>query len=358
MARTEPAVDRAALLKALQQEYGISPRELRFVPTYCYASCYALEGTSGERYFVKVYGDWAPPTFVASSLEFYLPLTHELHARGILPNIAHPIPTLGGRFCTSFGGFLLILFDFIDGTVVGHGNVTGEVLASLARMVGKLHRSAVQIELPRPLVERFDIVFDAELSRVLRELPQIAPDGRTAKRDLRDLLLRKRDQVWRYLGRLRELQARVKTADRPMVVCHTDLHGENLMMDEEGTLYILDWENAMVAPPEHDLFFFAGHDSFWEVFLPHYEREFGPARLDLDMLGFYYYRRGLEDISCWLARILDGRGSEAQDQSDLKETAECLKGLSLVEGTLAEIEQRQHSRSRSTVRRQQAPRSN
>jgi hypothetical protein len=307
-----------------------------------------FEAEQGGQYFLKLYGDSARPTFVASSLEFYLPLAHQLHTRGILPNIAHPVPTVDGRFFVPWGRNTLILFDFIEGPVVGHGRVIGEVLAKLAHMVGRLHRSGVQIQLARPLIESFDIVFEAELTKALQGLPGIPSDDRWGRVGLRDLLLPQRARLFRYLDRLRELQARVRAKGRPTVVCHTDLHGENLMRDSEGNLYILDWENAMIAPPEHDLFFFAGYDSFWDVFLPRYERETGPIHLDHDTLGFYYYRRGLEDLSCWLVRILEGSGSEEQDRSDLAEIAECVEGLYLVEGMLAGIKEkeRQHRGAR------------
>jgi thiamine kinase-like enzyme len=68
------------------------------------------------------------------------------------------------------------------------------------------------------------------------------------------------------IGKMLLIQVVQCLALRPILsgseVCHTDLHGENLMVDDRGNLYILDWETAMIAPPEHDLFFFAGYDSF------------------------------------------------------------------------------------------------
>jgi len=122
-----------------------------------------------------------------------------------------------------------------------------------------------------------------------------------------------------------------------MVVCHTDLHGGNLLVDSRGNLYILDWEGAMLAPPEQDLFFFAGQDTFWDLFWPNYQREFGPARLDVDMLAFYYYRRGLEDLADWLPRILYAGQGDEKDRETLYWTAETLKDLAHVETKLDKI---------------------
>src|SRR5919199_49554 len=39
----------------------------------------------------------------------------------------------------------------------------------------------------------------------------------------------------------------------PFVLCHTDIGPENLLIDEHEALWVLDWDDATVAPPEHDL---------------------------------------------------------------------------------------------------------
>ncbi|MGC9371564.1 MAG: phosphotransferase family protein, partial [Paracoccaceae bacterium] len=121
------------------------------------------------------------------------------------------------------------------------------------------------------------------------------------------------------------------------VICHTDLHGENLMRGVDGHLYILDWEGAMLSPPEQDLFFFVGDDTFVPFFLPAYEREVGPVTIDGDLIHFYYLRRGLEDLVDWIRRILSGEGGGERDASDLVEAADNLAGLAEAAPTVARL---------------------
>jgi hypothetical protein len=104
-------------------------------------------------------------------------------------------------------------------------------------------------------------------------------------------------------------------------------------------LYLLDWEGALLAPPEHDLFFFAWDDRFWEIVLPRYERAFQPVCLDGATFGFYFYRRNLEDLAEWVRRILYEGNGEAQDRADLQGIAEdCISGWPYLEKTIAGIE--------------------
>lgn len=106
-------------------------------------------------------------------------------------------------------------------------------------------------------------------------------------------------------------------------------------MISKGDLYIVDWEGAILAPPEHDLFFFLG-DRF-DLFLDNYESESGPVRLDSNIFGFYLYRRNLEDLVDWIIRILHENTNEEQDENDLEGIVDdCISGWPYLETTIKE----------------------
>jgi hypothetical protein len=336
--KVEPIVDKSTIIETLRRQYGLRIEHLDFLPHSWLCSCYVVRCADGARYFLKLYdvAGWAP--FVATDLDFYLPLTHDLHARGILPNIAYPIPTQDGRFRIHFGDYLPILFNFIEGRTLGYGALPDDVLAKLARLIGILHRDALGIAVEHPHIDRFDVVFESALLRSLEELEGLTAGARKGKQELRNLLLPRKNELLGLLDRLKELRELVKEAGKPPVVCHTDLHGGNLMVDKRGELYIVDWEGAIIAPPEHDLFAFAGDDRFWDLFLPNYEREFGPASLHPDVFGFYFYRRNLEDLADFVKRILYVNDDDAQDQSDLHWLMEgCVAGWPHLETTIKKI---------------------
>jgi hypothetical protein len=110
------------------------------------------------------------------------------------------------------------------------------------------------------------------------------------------------------------------------------------MTDNQGELYILDWENALIAPLEHDMIFFAGENSFFETFWPNYTRQFPAASIDLDLLRFYFYRRGLEDIADFILRILRRDGDFERDRQDIKWMLDCISGLKKIEDTIIKLE--------------------
>ena len=137
--------------------------------------------------------------------------------------------------------------------------------------------------------------------------------------DLRDLIaptVRELRGGIQRLGELREIARSRRTED---VLCHTDIWGSNLLLSDAGVLHVLDWGGAMIGPPEADLFMFAGTSFFpadrFGWFLDRYESSFRRVQLDADVLGFYLYRRNLEDLASFVDSVAEGN-NDAMDRPE------------------------------------------
>jgi Ser/Thr protein kinase RdoA (MazF antagonist) len=326
------------LSQAVRQHYGLVVSAPRFLSRGWGGDCYVAETRAGERYFLKLHDPTDILEMAASSRAFYLPLIHQLYTRGILRRIPHPLPTLKGDYSIRIAEVELVITNFIPGEVIGFGTLPESVLSELARRVGILHGCLDQLAFEHPFVERFEIIPEDELLVMFSEAASIPPEDSPGRSGLREMLLPEKRAVLTALERLQALQGYAEASDRVKVICHTDLHGANLILDDLGELYILDWENAMIAPPEHDMIFFAGEPNFWETFWPNYSRKFPHASLDLEMLRFYFHRRAFEDILGLAQRILQGEGSQERDLSDLGYLRDNLEGLGSIETTLSKLQ--------------------
>ncbi|MFC1715799.1 phosphotransferase [Candidatus Poribacteria bacterium] len=337
--KIELDIDKAALAERIHQEYGIQIESLTFVPKGEVAYGYIVHCATDDRYFLKLFSDSRLAQIGTRHTDLYLPLTWNLHSKGLLPNVPYPIKTRNGDLKTDFDDQPLILFNFIDGEVPGCDSpLSDDIVMKLARLVGILHRSTPEIGIDFTNVEYFDIPFEDDLLNGFDALEHITEGDNQGKRELRELLLPRKDEILGYLDRLKELQKMARAIGKEKVLCHTDLHGDNLIVDHQGNLHILDWEGAMLAPPEHDLFFFAWEDRFIDVFLTNYQHEFGPVSLDSNVFGFYYYRRNLEDLTDWIIRILYENTDEEQNRYDLDGIIEdCISGWPYLESTIKNV---------------------
>jgi thiamine kinase-like enzyme len=231
----------------------------------------------------------------------------------------------------------LVITNFIEAELVGFGELSETILGQLAEKVGILHNCRSQLEFEFPFIEQFQIDFEDALIRSFETLTTIQSTESVGKQLLRDTLLPAKTEVLSALEYLKGLQVKVRQINKTKVICHTDLHGGNLMLDEKGILYILDWENAMIAPPEHDLFVFVGQPSFWEIIWPRYNQYYPVASIDCDILSFYFYRRILEDVYGFVLRIMQDEGDEERDRKDIGWLQENLNGFGEVDKTVSSI---------------------
>jgi Ser/Thr protein kinase RdoA (MazF antagonist) len=336
--KNETFIDKEKLIRSIHQDYGLEIVNLEFLLRGFGGDCYRAVTRSGESYFLKLHDPVANQMLAASSRAFYLPLMHQLYTKTILPNIPHPLPTLDGNLSLKIEANELVITNFIEGELVGFGELPLSILAQLAEQVGILHRSRTQLEFEHPFSDQFDIVFEHDLLKSFNTLASLPETASPGQKLLRDTILPYEDQITAGLKRLKELHTYARSVNKPQVICHTDLHGSNLMTDNQGNLYILDWENALIAPLEHDMIFFAGEEGFFDVFWPTYTRKFPTASIDFDVLRFYFYRRSLEDIADFILRILRRDGSPDRDQQDIVWMLECLDDLGQIENTISTLE--------------------
>ena len=121
------------------------------------------------------------------------------------------------------------------------------------------------------------------------------------------------------------LGQRLRNSNVRMALCHTDLHGWNLMQSEQQ-LIVIDWEGLKVAPVEADLMFLIDKP-FFQEFLNIYQKTHHNFSINHDALQFYQGKRKLEDIWEFLEQLLWDEQNEEERVGTLNYLQEELKNL-------------------------------
>src|SRR2546430_1041159 len=250
--RHEPPIDRAALAEAVRAAYGLAPASLTFVPVGYAAACYDVRDDGGRRRFLKLWPATGAGRAAAGRLEETLPLLVALAGQGI--RVPAPLPTRQGELAASFAGQPFALFPFVVGRAPPPWSAWPPALrAELGRAVAAIHLATPTLASLLPARDRLETTFEAELRRGLAALERLERGARPGQRALRESVLPRAGEVLVQLDRLAALRAIVQRAGAPLVLCHTDIGGDNLRLDRAGRLTVLDWDEATLAPPEHDL---------------------------------------------------------------------------------------------------------
>ena len=89
----------------------------------------------------------------------------------------------------------------------------------------------------------------------------------------------------------------------PHVLCHADFHTWNVLVDDDASMWIVDWDEVVLAPKERDLMFVVGGIGRGLV-KPHETASFlvgyGETEIDAEALAYYRYAWALRDIEAYV----------------------------------------------------------
>ena len=135
-------------------------------------------------------------------------------------------------------------------------------------------------------------------TRALAEARALAEEWRAAA-----------DRISALLARADSLGRELLARNAPLVVCHGDPHLGNVLIGSGADVWLIDWDDALLAPPERDLLFVLGGVLADAPVSPEEQAWFfegyGPAQVDPTRLAYYRCTRALEDLAGPAEDILD-----------------------------------------------------
>jgi thiamine kinase-like enzyme len=200
-----------------------------------------------------------------------LPALKQLRNLGV-DYINYPIQTTDNRFCLEREDKYLILFNYIKGENTWDYDVE-EVykrLIDIHKLSGKITEGVNK--------EDFSIIYSERFEETL---------GR-----YKDLGIIKENfvDIWRYWNEFKELSMELSQRKFKLFLTHGDAFG-NIIKDGKE-LYIIDWDDLILAPLERDLWFFVSNDAVVNL----YKEAFEDFSLNQTLIKYYITKRFFEDL--------------------------------------------------------------
>ena len=297
----KPNLDDAAIAAALRDHHALDVATLEFMPIGNDVGSYVYRvATRGDStYFLK-----------ARRAPMYEPgvlVPRYLHEQGIHQAIA-PLPTRSGALWVPFGAFNLILYPFIEARTGMDAGLTAPQWKELGRALMKVHALDPPPHIRRSVArESFDAPYwVAELRRL-----QVRIDS-AARRDAIDAELaafwaEHQHQMYGLMERTLALGRELLAAPREFVLCHSDIHTANVLVEPNGALHIVDWDQPVFAPKERDLMFFGaglGNLTGGTDDALHFYDGYGSTNVDPTAFAYYRYAWVMQDWVAYGAEVL------------------------------------------------------
>ncbi len=241
----DPLPGHEELEHAIATAYSISVRACSFHQTAGFASTgYVVDATGGRKYFGKMWHDPSVAMPGEARRIAVLRLKRALAERCPELHVPGPLLTRDGQLWTTCAGRPVALFPFVPGVGLPRDPTPAQRRA-LGQALAALHRSTPKLADVLPGRETFTLPFEPVLRAALA--------GHDAPTDVRSRIMPRRDDLLAAIERARALADEIRAEPNSFVLCHTDMSGDNVIVQPGGELSILDWDEALLAPAEADL---------------------------------------------------------------------------------------------------------
>lgn len=295
----KPTVPDQSIISRLQDQYQLHVTQLTFLPIGADEGSAVYRVVTRERtvYFLKLRKGF-------NEIVVTVPLF--LKSQGLDATII-PFKTKSNQYWADFGDYKMILYPFIEGKNGFNMDVTDDLKRELGAALKRIHTVKIPLELKREIPkETYSSYWRERLQDLQRQVENTTFDEPTATQ-LAVFMETKRNEIRRLIERAGELASRLSSKFVEFVLCHTDIHGANILMTGDSKLYIVDWDNPLLAPKERDLMFVGGGiDTVWKsekdesVFYEGY----GKTSIDFAVMAYYRYERVIEDLVAYGEQLL------------------------------------------------------
>jgi len=282
--REPPRILEEHLRACLQDQYDLYPVTLEFLPRGkdYHAGVYRVVSEQGTPYLLKAKSG---PLYEPSCL-----VPRYLSNQGITSVVA-PVPTKSNALWTKLVDWSVIVYPFIDGDTSLSG-MTNEQWKEVGTIFKRIHQ--VRLEPGGGLSLRKETFDPTEYARWVRafETQHLhSRHGRSgSSRALRADWRAHQSTIHMGVTSLEKLAEVLKARPFPYVISHADLHPANLLRDPAGHVFVIDWDDVMLAPKERDFIFVREPqaDAFWEGY--------GQREIDWMALTYYRWERVVQDL--------------------------------------------------------------
>lgn len=312
----KPNIPDGLIISRLQSEYDLGVAELTFLPLGADmgTAVYRVGTDDGTAYFLKLRKGF-------EEITVKVPLF--LKSQGIQEIIA-PIQAQSKQGWADLGEYKMILYPFIKGENGFEAELSDDQKRTLGAALKGIHSAQVPPELKLLIPqETFSRKWRESLKSFQEQIENKTYADATATK-LAEFMKSKQIDISHLIDRAEELASELQSKPLEFVLCHTDIHGGNVLLcrDEQlpiptEKIYIVDWDNPLLAPKERDLMFIGGGiDEIWKserdeaVFYDGY----GKTEINIPALAYYRYERVIEDLAviCEQLLLTDAGGADRE----------------------------------------------
>lgn len=277
----KPNIKDEKIITALNHNYSIQASHLEFLPVGNDASAfsYRVETNHGNMYFLKL------KMKLSNVAGLYV--SRFLNDHGIQQVIA-PLHTKTENLFVDVDEFALILYPFIAGKEAMQVGMSDSQWTEFGAVLKRIHTTKLPRDIAQYTTRETFIPKWSDLTKELYKRVNSQGFDDPYQRELAAFWKENNETIQILVERTETIGKNLQQADLEFVLCHADIHTANILITQEQEIFIVDWDDTLLAPKERDLMFVFGggtiRTSEEQWFLNGY------GNVEITQLALAYYR--------------------------------------------------------------------
>lgn len=336
----KPNIPDEEIIIALKNNYSIQANHVEFLPIGNDASAfsYRVETENEDLYFLKI------KTKLSNPAGLYVPRFLKDHG---IEQVIAPLQTNAQELLQEMDGFSLILYPFIYGKEAIEDGMSDSQWKELGFVLKRIHSIKLPSEIEQYIKRETFIPKWLNLARELHEQINTQNYKDRYQKELAAFWKEKNETIQILLERVERLGKYLQRIELDFVLCHADIHTANILITPAQTMFIVDWDETLLAPKERDLMFVhnegANQIREEQVFFNGY----GNVKMNELILAYYRYEWCVQEIGDYGERVFLTKDiGESTKQNSMEGFMELFSKDDVIQAalnTLPEFERRNNS---------------
>jgi spectinomycin phosphotransferase len=305
----KPDIKDEKIIAALNQNYSIQVNHLDFLPVGNDPSAfsYRVVAKNGDLYFLKI------KTKLSNLAGQVVPRFLKDHG---IEQVIAPISTNQQKLIFELDGFALILYPFILGREAMQVGMSDSQWKEFGSTLRRIHDMHLPSDISQYVSRETFLPKWSGLSREMSKQVNTQNYDDPYQKELARFWKDNHETIETIVERAETIGVHLGQTHLDFVLCHADIHTANILITDEQDMFIVDWDDTLLAPKERDLMFVLGEDARTreeQMFFSGY----GELEINQLVLAYYRYEWCVQEIGDFGTRVFLTRdaGEETQQHA-------------------------------------------
>ena len=292
----KPDIRDERIITALNENYSVQISRIEFLPigNDATAFSYRVEARDGNSYFLKL------KTNLSNLAALYVP--RFLKDKGIAQVLA-PLPTKAQEPAVNVDEFAFILYPFIIGNEAMKVGLSYSQWKEFGSALKRIHNAELPSDISQYIRRETFVPKWANLSKELHKCINERNFDDPYRKELAAFWKENKETIQILIEQTEMIGKRLGQTDLEFVLCHADIHTANILITQEQEMFIVDWDDTLLAPKERDLMFVLGENTIHTREEQSFFDGYGDVEINQLVLAYYRYEWCVQEIGDFGERV-------------------------------------------------------